>query len=159
MSRRHHTKRFHNKHSFRKPSVFQRLNWFCRNHPIISAGGSILIGIILLRLSFIDILFGNSLSEFRMWILFLSFIFFIVGIIAFRIWLRRNVPNIFTKHDINWRNRQLYSTCQNNKVQSFFCCFFVSAAFYSHLFSCIVVVYFVSFHYCSCTFQFFEVVY
>jgi len=102
MVRRH---RFHKRKHYRKPSTFQQLNWFCRKHPVISAGGSVLIGIILMRAFFSDSLFGNNLNEFRAWILFVSIVFFIIGIVAFRIWLRRNVPDFFTKHDINWRNR------------------------------------------------------
>jgi len=58
-----------------------------------------------MRAFFSDSLFGNNITEFRMWILFALVVFLIIGIIAFMIWLRRNVPNIYTKHDVNWRNR------------------------------------------------------
>ena len=102
---RRHRKKFYHKQHFRKPSTFQKLNWFCRKHPVISAGGSILIGIILMRACLSNKHFGNKITEFRMWILFASIAFLVVGIIAFRIWLRRNVPDIFTKHDVNWKNR------------------------------------------------------
>ena len=58
-----------------------------------------------MRAFFSDSLFGNNITEFRMWILFALVVFLIIGIIAFMIWLRRNVPDIYTKHDVRWRNR------------------------------------------------------
>lgn len=100
-----HRRRFRNNRHFRKYSLFQKLNWFCRKHPVISAGWSILLGIMLMRASFSNTLFGSDVTEFRMWILFASMVFFIIGVIAFKIWLKRNVPSFFSKHDINWRTR------------------------------------------------------
>ncbi|HLD15252.1 MAG TPA: hypothetical protein VJB94_01595 [Candidatus Nanoarchaeia archaeon] len=95
--------RFHKRHF--RPSLFKKLNWFCRRHPLISSGGSILIGIILLRAFFNNNLFGNNVTEFRMWVLFFSIVFFIVGLIAIKVWFYRNVPSLHTKHQIEWRNR------------------------------------------------------
>ncbi|MBI2565109.1 hypothetical protein HYV79_03935 [Candidatus Woesearchaeota archaeon] len=105
MGRRHPHKRFHHKKHFRRYSFFQRVSYFCRKHPIISAGGSDLIGVVLMRASFSNILFGNNIKEFRLWVLFASIVFLIIGAIAFIIWLKRNVPSFYTKHDVNWRNR------------------------------------------------------
>ena len=50
-------------------------------------------------------IFGNKITEIRGWILFFAILFIIIGLIALNVWFRRNVPHLFTKHDVKWRNR------------------------------------------------------
>ena len=100
---KHHSKpRYYKKSS----SSFYKLNRFVRRHPILSAVISILISFILVRSTFINSLFGLRINdEFRIWVFILAIIFFIAGILALSVWFRRNVPHLYTKHDIKWRNR------------------------------------------------------
>jgi len=99
--------RFHKNHKRHSPisTLFYRINRFVRRHPILSSVISILIGIFLIRAFFMNTIFGNKITEIRGWILFFAILFIIIGLIALNVWFRRNVPHLFTKHDVNWRNR------------------------------------------------------
>ncbi len=108
MARHRHYHRPH--HPYRRHSlisrVFYKFNRFVRRHPILSAVFSILISFILIRSIFVNNLFGIKVNnEFRIWIFIIALIFFIAGILALKVWFRRNVPSLFTKHDVRWRNR------------------------------------------------------
>jgi len=102
-------KKFKHKKQFKKRSplakLFYKLNRFVRRHPLISSIISILIGVFLIRAVFINSLFGNDMSEFKGWLIFFAILFIIIGIIALKVWFRRNVPSLFTKHNVNWRNK------------------------------------------------------
>lgn len=107
MGRRHRFRRhrFNSHKSFRKPSIFQQLNWFCKRHPIIASIGSIFLGIFLIRATFSNSLFGNDITEFKIWFIGGGVLFIIVGLFSLKIWIKRNVPTINTQHHLTWRNR------------------------------------------------------
>ena len=96
--------RFHRRHHHHhyKLTTFQRYVRFARHHPIIASGLSTIVGIILIRLSFIETLFKG---EIRFWVLFVGIVLLLVAFVSFLIWVKRNVPMFYSKHDVNWRNR------------------------------------------------------
>lgn len=100
-------RRYHKFKKFRprKYTLFQRFTYFCRKHPLISSVGSIIVSVILFRAFLSNKLFNNNITEFRIWIVIASFIFFIIGITAILVWMRRNVPDFHSKHDVRWRSR------------------------------------------------------
>jgi len=104
---KHHSHNHFNQRHYKKHSpinsLFYKINRFVRRYPILSAVFSIIISIILFRFAWIGNL--NKFSEFRIWIFLASIIFFIVGIIAIRVWMKNNVSNFNTQHNIGWRNR------------------------------------------------------
>ena len=102
-SRRH--RRLHHTH---KPSIasrFYSIRNFVRRHPVFSSVTSIIAAIVLVRISLSDTLFGSNVSEFRLWFIFGAIILGIIGLISLKVWFKRKVPQHFTKHDVNWRNR------------------------------------------------------
>ncbi|MDD4662594.1 MAG: hypothetical protein PHR48_01840 [Candidatus ainarchaeum sp.] len=56
--------------------------------------------VILVRLAFLDTLFGKNFVELRLWIIFFAIVFFIIGLISIKVWMRTNVPtkNIHFTH-------------------------------------------------------------
>lgn len=90
------------KHSFLS-RLFYKSNRFVRRHPIISAVGSIVLSIFLLRVAFSDNLFGNNVSEFRLWFIFFAILIGIIGLISLKVWFSNNVSDFNAQ--IKWKNR------------------------------------------------------
>lgn len=111
MSRYHRPHKYHKHHHKVYPKhsllsrAFYNLRKFAIYPPIISSVGSMVLSIILFRLAWSDKLFGYGISELRLWFLGFAILMFLIGIIALIVWMRRNVPTLYTKHDVNWRNR------------------------------------------------------
>jgi len=108
-SRHHKSRKLNIKHQ-KKPKSnlkksFYKSRKFILRHPLISSVGSILVSILLFRASLSNKIFGNNISEFRGWFLFFAFLIGLIGVIALMVWFKRNVPALFTKHDINWKKR------------------------------------------------------
>lgn len=112
---KHHRRRVPSKrsHSHHRTSrrnsnsgiTFHKFQKFILRHQIISSLGSIILSIVLIRISFSNTLFGANITEFRMWFIFFAILLGIIGVISLSVWFRRNVPQMFTKHNVNWRNR------------------------------------------------------
>lgn len=101
-------KKYNSKHkSYRRSSsaasFWYKANKFVRRHPIFSSIGSILLSILLIRISFLNTLFGNNISEFRLWFLFLALLIGIVGIFALKVWFRNHVSNFNVQTNLKWR--------------------------------------------------------
>jgi len=97
---RRHRRSFHKKH---KNSTLYGLKNFVRKNPLISAVGSILFSIILVRVFFSNTFFGNEVSEFRLWFLFFAIVLGIIGLVALRVWFKNNVSNFNVQTNLNWR--------------------------------------------------------
>jgi Ca2+-dependent lipid-binding protein len=109
MRRYYHKKHRHNTHQYKHHTTpkkfnarrtFHKSNNFVQRHPIISAVISIVLSIILLRISF---LFEKT--EFRAWFIFFAILLGIIGIIAVIVWFRNNVSDLTTKHTVDWRRK------------------------------------------------------
>jgi len=96
---RYHRRRSHHK----KRSLFYGFNRFIRKNPVVSSVIGILSSIVLIRISFLDELFGNNITEFRVWFIFLAVILGIVGVISLMIWIRNNVSDFNFKGDLRIR--------------------------------------------------------
>ena len=120
MARRHqkksHSKRHPHKkrnktfkpHRKKRPQAsktFYGARRFMLRHPLISSVGSIVLAIILIRISFSNTLFGSDVSEFRIWFILFAILLGIIGLFAIKVWWKKNVPDFFGKGDITWRNR------------------------------------------------------
>lgn len=114
MRRHRYRRQFHRKHGgFHRPtyrpspvkSSFYGFRRFVLRHPLLSSVGSVVLAIILVRLSFSNTLFGSNIGEFRLWFIFFAIVIGIVGIVSLVVWMRRNVPRFYSKHDVNWTNR------------------------------------------------------
>ncbi len=100
--RRHHG-RHYGKHHKIHYGIFYKINIFIRRYPIFSAILTIFLSIFLIRVSLSDNLFGNDVSEFRLWFLFFAVVLGIIGIMAIKVWFSNNVSNFNTQHNLNWK--------------------------------------------------------
>ena len=100
---RHHQK-FQRKYSALS-ILFYKTNKFVRRHPIFSAVSSIILSIVLVRISFSEKLFGNDISEFRLWFLFFAVLLGIIAIFALKVWYSNNVANFNVQANLNWKRR------------------------------------------------------
>ena len=78
--------------------IFYKINKFVRHHPVLSAIVSVLLAIVLIRTSFSNMLFGNDVTEFRLWFLFFALVIGIIGIIALKVWFKNNVARYLYGH-------------------------------------------------------------
>ena len=87
----------HNKkHRSSKLSIsrlFYKIKKFIRKNPVFCSVSSMIFAIILVRLAFLDKLFGRSLIELRLWIIFFAIIFFMIGLISIKVWMRNHVSD------------------------------------------------------------------
>jgi len=109
--RRHHHKPYKrsSSHSRRGHSVkhtFHKTRHFAIKHPLISAVMAIVISVILIRISFLSELFGQNISELRIWFLFFAALIGITGFVALIVWFRNHVSSLTTRHTVNWHNRR-----------------------------------------------------
>lgn len=90
----HHTSQHHQKHSkFSIGKLFYNIKRFVRKNPIFCSVTSMIFAVVLVRLAFLNSLFGRNLIELRFWIIFLAIVFFIIGAVSIRVWMKNNVSN------------------------------------------------------------------
>jgi len=105
---RHHHFKHHNYHNHSRFSIgriFYKIRRFVRRSPIFSAVFAIVLGIILLRISYLDVLFGRNVTELRVWFMGVAILMGIIGIIALKVWFRNNVSDSNVKVNVNWKNK------------------------------------------------------
>ncbi len=96
-----HNHRF-NKQRFRpRYTLFQRMSYFSRKHPIAIGVLLLIASIVLCRLAY---LFYNG-SELFGWMILFSVLLFIASILVLKGYWRNNVVNFNAKHQVNWRTR------------------------------------------------------
>ncbi len=99
--RHHHN--YHGHHRRHRPrSIFSKINYFSRKHPIAISVILIVASIILFRLSFTNT-FLNS-SEIFMWSIIASIGLFLAGFLVLVGWWRNHVSMFTTRHSVNWKN-------------------------------------------------------
>lgn len=90
----HHIGQSHNKHSkFSIGKLFYNIKRFVRKNPIFCSITSMIFAVVLVRLAFLNSLFGRNLVELRFWIIFFAIVFFIIGAVSIRVWMKNNVSN------------------------------------------------------------------
>jgi len=99
-----HRGRYHRPKRFRRHySLFQRMTYFARRHPISVGVVLVVASIVLFRLSFTNT-FLNS-SEIFMWSIIVSILLFFGGLLTLIAWWRNHVATLNTRHTVNWRKR------------------------------------------------------
>jgi len=106
--RRHHkSKRYGRRHNpkkqIKKASLFKRMNWFSKKHPIATAVLLIALSLILFRLSFVNDVLKNP--EVSIWIWIISTGLGIAGILVLIGWWRNHISMLTTRHNVDWRGR------------------------------------------------------
>lgn len=95
--------RVYHKRRYRKVSAFQTFNRFVVRHPVVSSVGSMILAVILLRVILSNQLFGNDVTEFRLWLIFADIVLFFVGLISLKVWFKNNVSDRNTQHNFRWK--------------------------------------------------------
>ena len=100
-------KRYSRRFKYRRYSlistIFYRTNRFFHRHRIISPLLCIIGSVILIRLALSEKLFGNSITEFRLWFIGFAVLIGIIGIISLKVWFRNNVADFNAQINLNWR--------------------------------------------------------
>ena len=102
--RRNKFQQFPNKSRGRSINFYQMRRFVIR-HPVFSAVFSIILSIFFIRISFLDVLFGNNISEFRLWFILGAIVLGIIGIISLKVWYKNNVSNFNVQANLNWKRR------------------------------------------------------
>ncbi len=85
----------------RRYTLFQRMSYFARKHPISLGVILILASIVLFRLSFTNVFLHSS--EVFMWSMLVSALLFIAGLLVLKGYWKNNVSNFNSQHNFNWK--------------------------------------------------------
>lgn len=101
--RRHHRRLRRSNKPSRKNSLFERISYFSRKHPIAVGAILIIAALILFRLSFSNPILSGG--EVAIWVWIASVILFIAGLLVLKGWWMNNIVTNNTKHQVTWKNR------------------------------------------------------
>jgi|GEM_PF-4015104 len=83
-------------------NIFYGTKHFIRKNSIFCSIISIVFAVVLGRLAFINTFFGKSMSELRYWLVFFAILFFIIGIVSIKVWIKNHVSDF----NLNFTNKR-----------------------------------------------------